>query len=180
MLIEAGANINSLDSSFKDLRTPLMKAASQGHVDIISLLLDKGANPHLKDSKGNTYLDILQQHEEEQEKLQTESIVNVSSIVLCGLVGSGEVPRFGLSSHHSIPFTLRQRSKPETLKSKSIGEVAGQELITESLSLPHVTEPEVIATGIECFKCKHRSLAVTKVLDHLYCIHCAYNVKKYL
>ncbi len=54
-LINAGAKI---DAAYADALTPLMWAAGQGHLDTVKLLIEKRANPSLKDDRGLTALDI--------------------------------------------------------------------------------------------------------------------------
>jgi hypothetical protein len=61
ILLSAGANIDARDTSFRDHRTPLMKAASQGHQLVMNLLIKHGANVDLVDSQGLSYLEILNQ-----------------------------------------------------------------------------------------------------------------------
>lgn len=41
----------------EDGRTPLMSAAAAGHADIVAFMLEKGANPGLRDSHGKTAMD---------------------------------------------------------------------------------------------------------------------------
>lgn len=58
-LIEAGANINWQDKM--DGRTALMEASVNGHLNVVKLLLKGGADIGLKDTKGNTALDLAKQ-----------------------------------------------------------------------------------------------------------------------
>ena len=55
MLVEAGANLESVDS--KD-NTPLHYAAGYGRVNECRLLLNLGANPAAKNGTGKTPLDL--------------------------------------------------------------------------------------------------------------------------
>ena len=59
LLVQAGANVNAIDTSFGDGRTPLHKAAEQKHMDIYSLLLNAGADPIVKDNYGFTAMKLL-------------------------------------------------------------------------------------------------------------------------
>lgn len=56
MLLDAGASVNAIDRSLSDHRTPLHKAASQGHDAVVRLLLDRGADPSALDARGLDYL----------------------------------------------------------------------------------------------------------------------------
>lgn len=52
--LQIGANVNGMDDK---KRTTLMAAASKGNLDIVRLLLNKGADATLKDTDGHTALD---------------------------------------------------------------------------------------------------------------------------
>lgn len=53
LLIDAGADVDSVDTSTGDRRTPLLKAAAEGHADVVDLLLRTGANIDAADRWGN-------------------------------------------------------------------------------------------------------------------------------
>lgn len=59
LLIEAGASLDSLDSSFGDYRTPMHKAASRGHLDTVRYFIEAGANATIRDSNGMSAEDML-------------------------------------------------------------------------------------------------------------------------
>ena len=54
-LIDAGAKVNHTQSNGE---TPLIMAAGYGYADIVQILLDKGADPAMKNAAGNTALDF--------------------------------------------------------------------------------------------------------------------------
>lgn len=58
-LLAAGASPSATDASFLDMKTPLHKAAGQGHRGICVALLDAGADPNACDAAGNSVLDVL-------------------------------------------------------------------------------------------------------------------------
>lgn len=58
-LLSAGASTNAADASFLDMRTPLHKAAAQGHRDVCVALMEAGADPNACDAAGNSALDVL-------------------------------------------------------------------------------------------------------------------------
>ena len=51
ILIDGGAHVNMRK---KGVLTPLMRAARKGHIDIVKYLVEKGANPCIKDSMERT------------------------------------------------------------------------------------------------------------------------------
>ena len=59
-LLKAGADVNSIDISFGDNRTALHKAASEGHNNIIKLLVESGADESVLDSQGKTYKNLIE------------------------------------------------------------------------------------------------------------------------
>ena len=58
-LLSAGAQPQATDASFLDMKTPLHKAASQGHRDVCIALLEAGADSNASDAAGNSPLDLL-------------------------------------------------------------------------------------------------------------------------
>ena len=58
-LIAAGADLDAIDSSFGDGRTALHKAAAEGHVNIVNLLIESGADASVQDRSGRTYSELL-------------------------------------------------------------------------------------------------------------------------
>lgn len=59
LLLESGANINA--QSPLNGTTALIEAASLGDPKIVALLLDKGADPQLKNKNNQTALDVAKQ-----------------------------------------------------------------------------------------------------------------------
>ncbi len=59
----ARASIDLPDTSFRDNRTALHKAAAGGHTNIIQLLIEFGADATILDAAGKTYLQILSERE---------------------------------------------------------------------------------------------------------------------
>ena len=58
MLIDKGADVNAFAN---DGSTPLMLAAQNAKLDVVALLLKKGARPNTKDTNGKTALDYANQ-----------------------------------------------------------------------------------------------------------------------
>lgn len=65
LLLEAGADPNLADTSFKDRRTALHKAASCGHEQVLELLIAYGGDPGVVDAGGLTPAQVLAQSSEE-------------------------------------------------------------------------------------------------------------------
>ena len=59
LLVQAGADVNAIDETFGDRRTPLHKAAGQRHLDVYQFLMDSGSDPTIEDSQGRTALQLL-------------------------------------------------------------------------------------------------------------------------
>ncbi|RYH05684.1 ankyrin repeat domain-containing protein [archaeon] len=90
LLLKAGAAVNVQDSSFGDLNTPAHKAASQGHTDILDLLISYGAETSITNKDGKTPHDLLQQYKE-QQMLSRQNKLN----------GPGAAP---IKETHHIPW----------------------------------------------------------------------------
>jgi hypothetical protein len=60
-LIGAGRDVNSLDNK---RRTPLVLAASQGHVKVCRYLVEHGADTHAKDDWGNSIVGLADEYPE--------------------------------------------------------------------------------------------------------------------
>jgi uncharacterized protein len=60
LLIEGGANINHIHL---DGTTPLINAVLKEHIELVKLLLDKGADPEIKDFGGKTALEYAKSSE---------------------------------------------------------------------------------------------------------------------
>lgn len=58
-LLAAGAQPQATDASFLDMKTPLHKAAGQGHRGVCIALLEARADPNASDAAGNSPLDLL-------------------------------------------------------------------------------------------------------------------------
>ena len=74
LLLDAGAEVNVVDSI--EHFTPLMMAAAEGQVEIVNALLEKGADPTLKDKDGDTALSFAVQkgHDEVAEILKARAM----------------------------------------------------------------------------------------------------------
>jgi hypothetical protein len=61
LLVKNGANIEKVDESFGDMRTPLLKACSIGHVELVKFYIEEaGANCDVLDYKQQSMVDIAQ------------------------------------------------------------------------------------------------------------------------
>ena len=55
LLLESNADVTTND---RNGNTPLHKAASKGHKDIVEILVEKGADLRAKNTHGNTALEV--------------------------------------------------------------------------------------------------------------------------
>lgn len=58
-MLSAGADPGAPDTSFLDMRTPLHKAADQGHREVSIALMGTGADPNTHDASGASPLDVV-------------------------------------------------------------------------------------------------------------------------
>lgn len=75
MLLDAGADINAQEALPLNNITPLMSAAERGHLDIVKILLARGANINAITREGLTvddYAQITQNDSEEREQRKRE------------------------------------------------------------------------------------------------------------
>ena len=61
-LLEAGADPDKYKDG-EDGDTALHRAAWNGHRDVVISLLESGANPHIRDYKGRTTIDVAKDEE---------------------------------------------------------------------------------------------------------------------
>lgn len=81
LLVDAGAKLNPVDSSFGDGNTALHKAILGGHEDVYAYLVDKGADINLANSDGITACQLFEQVKSEVglRCLADESVVTFSA-----------------------------------------------------------------------------------------------------
>jgi ankyrin repeat protein len=65
-LLSKGANINAQTLPDSLSRTSLMQAALRGRPDVVKFLIDKGADPNITDSNGQTALSLAEQRNNQQ------------------------------------------------------------------------------------------------------------------
>ena len=142
-LIDNGANLNDIDTSFKDGRSALHKAASVGHTRIIELLLSRGADPNILDAKGKTYSEILDDF-------------------TCS-IESHEKDNFEVkSSQEYLPVSLSLQN--------SLGESLVSHDKDFSLILSESNEQQ---TAIQCSQCNAADIAFRRRGDRLLCQKCS-------
>jgi ankyrin repeat protein len=64
LLLEHGANINAVDS--ESASTPLHYAASFGHLDVVKMLVARGADINLKTNQGFTAMQLATKNDFEE------------------------------------------------------------------------------------------------------------------
>lgn len=60
LLIKRGAKVDAVSPPASGGMTPLMMAAREGHPDMMAFLMEKGANPQLRNSEGLTAAQIVE------------------------------------------------------------------------------------------------------------------------
>lgn len=75
-LIKSGWQVDSLDNK---RRTPLILAASQGHLKICRYLIERGANLQAKDDWGNSVIALAEDHPELVAYLKKAEITKLSN-----------------------------------------------------------------------------------------------------
>lgn len=55
VLLDSGANVNDVGGAHCQGVTPLIDAATNGHLDIVRLLVERGADPEITDSAVSGY-----------------------------------------------------------------------------------------------------------------------------
>ena len=85
LLVEACANINIQSGSLK--WTPVMEAAYKGYIDIVRYLMSQGADTRVKNSKGETALDLAKSQ-------QKSEIMEILSGAHCPIVATVEGFKF--------------------------------------------------------------------------------------
>jgi ankyrin repeat protein len=83
-LLAGGAHVNA-KVRYTGM-TPLMSQAKDGHTDVVKLLLEKGADPRIKDSEGRTALDYARRanHPDVAELLTATETTPASGVSGCG------------------------------------------------------------------------------------------------
>lgn len=182
LLVASGARLDMRDTSFRDDRTAIMKAASQQNEEIVALLLQAGADGTLKDAGGRTYLDILDLTEDGCEK-------SAEAVVLCSFAGSEDDPRSVTTDlspdlHDPLvsgPDVLTNNKDLTTFRdgaNNSHGSTCQSSLSSSSSSdiadyvLSSSSSP--YTRGSQCFKCGKFALAMAMVGGHRYCMTCKY------
>lgn len=66
LLAQRGIELNTFDD---DSHTPLMWAVERGSLDMVEMLLQEGASPHIKNDQGVTATTMLQQSIDQQQKI---------------------------------------------------------------------------------------------------------------
>ena len=191
LLVEAGAALNARDMSFGDSRTPLMKAASGQHMDVIDVLLQAGADASLVDSAGLSYLDIMKLHVHVEEETENDRTIKIEDemenanphLDLC--VFTTPPPSLSTSASAStrlvdddvgdhVPATIPCRSDLPSKISVTSGSVSGSSDNGVFYGTPGTTVEGRSQVGMQCWRCGVESLALSKVGGKFCCISCTY------
>lgn len=193
LLLKAGADVNAIDSSYRDMGSPLHKAYSVANVPTVALLLTYGANPLQLDASGKTPVQLLKMkyfekfqlstenadgvvaetaEERSQNNLETKKNVNSEGRDVCSLASMTEnqsendIRDVEIASL-MVPTSLLQLSStpflPSTLPS-------GMTINKKDNHLPTSN-----SVGLQCSQCEINCISFTRLLDgSLICTECKF------
>ena len=168
LLLKAGADVNAVDSSYRDMGSPLHKAYTTANVSIVALLLKYGANSIQPDAAGlipeqllkKKYLHLFQSAASSSEDVVMRDAVHVKDAAMSPLRGEDQN---GLIDCNTDNITT------ETASSSSATDLVGP--ITDMGK--GLSQWESI--GLECCRCHLKCLSFTRCTDgSLICIDCKY------
>lgn len=154
LLLVAGADVNSVDTSFHDHGTPLHKGYSGGHVEVVTLLLQHGANPSLLDATGKTPQQLLRKMHaakfgalQEEPSRQTEEDEGSQEMVLETTVAA----------------------------TSDVSKISADIVHTGSMPAPFV-DGTIENVGLNCQQCQKKAISFTRLVNGtLLCLDCKYN-----
>jgi thiamine pyrophosphate-dependent acetolactate synthase large subunit-like protein len=149
LLLVAGADVNSIDTSFNDHGTPLHKAYSGAHVEVVKLLLQHGADPLLLDAAGKTPEQLLKKkHAAKFGALQEES---------------PQRPEDDLAPAKDSDVAVAVDDATKTVADAS------------STGPPSSSPDPIGNVGLECQQCRQQAISFTRLSNGtLLCLDCKY------
>jgi ankyrin repeat protein len=171
LLLKAGADVNAVDSSYRDLGSPLHKAYSVANVEIVNLLLESGANPLLLDAACKIPRQLLKKKYEKNFPKLEEDIMSAEKADAEANVDDQWV---------------RNKEEKNDFKITATSEfVQGSDLsISNTVVIPNIDsdsrekETKVLkpgSIGLVCCQCNLTCISFTRLTDGtLLCTDCKY------
>jgi ankyrin repeat protein len=179
LLIKAGADVNAVDSSYRDLGSPLHKAYSIANVKIVNLLLNNGSNPVQLDAAGKIPQQLLKKryHDNFPNLISEENIIEVNE-------SNTDLKSGTESLNTDIKFDKEENEDGKiddknVLISKEIvpNDIAPVITVSDISEIIEEKRPVLSAVGLECSRCNTMCICFTRLMNgSLVCIDCKYNI----
>lgn len=192
LLLKAGADVNAIDSSYRDMSSPLHKAYSVANAPAVVLLLSHGANPLQINASGKTPVQLLKtKHHEEFHLLakKIEANANTLGTEFCNDSKMIETAALSRQDTSDVVHTMQRISveivpdfeiaslivPTSSLQLSSKPFVASSFEDTRSTSAKSGEISKWTTVGLQCSRCGINCISFTRLLDgSLICTECKY------
>lgn len=179
LLIKAGADVNAVDSSYRDLGSPLHKAYSIANVKIVDLLLDNGSNPFQLDAAGKIPQQLLKKryHGNFPNLISEENIMDAKKTNM-DLNSESEC----LNIDTQLDKEVNKQGKVDDDNTLINREIVPNEISTSTTgddTKAIIVENKIAlsAIGLKCSRCNKKCISFTRLMNgSLVCIDCKYNI----
>lgn len=167
MLLDAGADVNVVDVSFGDRRTPLHKAASIGHAAIMNCFRSYGGDSTHLDANEETADQVYQRYQQEHNS--------------CDIVNTEESNSYCMPCEQPVPKPSRTltKSNPDTDMVNSCegtpGKGGAEAVATNTLPPSSPPTSRTAVEGLPCYRCGKCCLSFTRIAGQYVCKPCSAN-----
>lgn len=193
LLLKAGADVNAVDSSYRDMGSPLHKAYSVASVPIVTLLLACGANPLQLDASGKTPQELLKKKylhkfellaenhmkvEQKTEALESTDAVNITGVTHSNGEGNSDIDRVvqqesKVNADEPVLDITAIMAPTSLLELSSTPFISASTISSNQLVDKKIKKWESI--GLQCSRCGFNCLSFTRLADgSLICTDCKY------